>query len=201
MKLWKLLPACLLAASGVVFTVPASAQQLGLDFNGYSFDFFGSMLLNKLAPTGPSNAEVGAGFIYDTQNHGDHLKFFRADLMVSGDFGVPGATGAVGVRGFYGDREHFSGGGLALGGELDYFLPQYNRLGVTGSIWYAPDVLTGGNFQHYLQYGADLNYRVLRQATVFVGYRRLLLPVEGSQYNVRAHAPDQGWHVGLRVKF
>lgn len=183
------------------FTLPASAGQLGLDFNGYSFDVFGSMPLDTLAQTNVPSANVGAGFIYDSSTSGDHLKFFHADLLVNGDFGLPGATAGVGVRGVFADREDYNGAGLAVGGKLGYFLPQYNRLGITGDIWYAPNVLMGGDFQHYLQYGVDLNYRVLRQATIFIGYRRLLLPLEGAKSQLRPHSPDQGWHLGLRVDF
>ncbi|TAM11347.1 MAG: hypothetical protein EPN72_04610 [Nevskiaceae bacterium] len=193
---WKLLSAISLCAVTLGWMHGAAAQQLGADFNGYSVNLFGSMPVSQSPST-----QAGAGFIYDGQNAHDHLRFLYANLLATGDLGVPGATAGVGVRGFFADRTHFDGGGVALGGQVNYYLPRFNRVGVSAEIWYAPGVLAPGDYQRYLQYGADLNYRVLRQATIYAGYRRIQLPVEGARYNLVAHAPDQGWHIGLRVDF
>lgn len=188
------------ATLGLLVALPAQASDAGLDFNSHSFNIYANTALGRFVPN-TANAELGAGFLYDDQNEGDHLKFFHVDLLATGSAGVPGLEGGIGFRGFYGDREHFSGGGLALGGQIAYYFPQYNRLGLSGGLWYSPNVLTGGNFQHYFQYDLDVNYQVLRQATVYVGYRRVELPVEGPEANIRAHAPSQGFHLGIRVNF
>lgn len=195
-RIWTLAAIGASALCSLGFVGPAAAQQAGIDFNGYSFNVFGSMPISR-AP----NTQAAAGFIYDDKNTGDHLRFVHADFLATGGLGVPGATAGVGARGFFADRDHFDGAGFAIGGQVEYYLPRYNRLGVLANLWYAPGVLTPGDYRRYLQYGADLNYRVLRQATVSVGYRRLLLPVDGARYNQVAHAPDQGWHIGLRVDF
>lgn len=192
-KTWFVIPLC---GAALAWMHAATAQQLGADFNGYSVNFFGSMPISRSPAT-----TAGAGFIYDGQNAHDHLRLLYANLLARGDLGVPGATAGVGVRGFFADRTHFDGGGVALGGQVDYYFPRFNRVGMSANIWYAPGVLVPGDYQRYLQYGADLNYRVLRQATLYAGYRRVLLPVEGTRYNLVAHAPDQGWHIGLRVDF
>lgn len=177
-----------------------NSTNLGLDFNGNSFNAYGNTPLSRFIRNA-RNAEIGAGFLYDAHTEGDHLRFFHADLLATGSFGVPGASGGIGVRGYFADRSHFDGAGAAIGGRLDYFFPRYNRLGVTADLWYSPDVLTGGDYQHYLQYGIDVNYQLLRQAAIYVGYRRLLLPVQGPAYATTPHAPDQGWHLGIRVSF
>lgn len=187
-------------ALGLLAALPAQASDLGLDFNSHSFNIYANTALGRFVPN-TANAELGAGFLFDDQNEGDHLKFLHGDLLATGGLGVPGATGGIGLRGFYGDREHFSGGGLAIGGRVAYYFPQYDRLGLSGSLWYSPSVLTGGNFQHYFEYDFDINYQVLRQATVYAGYRRLELPVEGPEANIRAHAPSQGLHAGIRISF
>jgi len=188
------------AAFGLFAALPTQASDAGLDFNGHSFNVFADTALGRFVPNA-ANAEVGAGFLFDSQNDGDHLKFLHADLLATGSLGVPGATGGIGLRGFYGNREHFSGGGAAIGGRMAYYFPQYNRLGLSGYLWYSPNVLTGGNFQHYFEYGLDINYQVLQQATVYAGYRRLTLPVEGPEANIRARAPNQGLHAGIRISF
>lgn len=192
--------ALLIAATlSLLAALPAHASDLGLDFNSHAFNIDGHTDLGRFVPNA-ANAQLGAGFLYDAHTEGDHLKFLHGDILATGSAG-PGASGGVGLRGFYGNREHFSGGGVAIGGRVAYFFPRFNRLGISGSLWYSPNVLTGGNFQHYFEYGVDINYQVLRQATVYAGYRRLELPVEGPESGIRARAPSQGLHVGLRINF
>ncbi|MDB5985715.1 MAG: hypothetical protein JWR16_768, partial [Nevskia sp.] len=110
-----------------------------------------------------------------------------------------GATAGVGVRGFLADRggSHNDGGGAALGGKLGYRIPQLNkRLGVGGYLYYSPDILTFGDFKHYLEYGFDVDYQIIRPAFIYAGWRRLELAVDD-----RSDKADQGVHIGLRVNF
>lgn len=184
---------------GLLVSLPAHASDVGLDFNTHSFNLDGHTELGRVIPNSV-NGELGAGFLYDTESEGDHLKFLHGDVLATGSAG-PDLTAGVGLRGFYGDREHYSGGGVAVGGHLRYIFPRFNRLGVSGGLWYSPNVLTGGNFQHYFQYGADVEYQILRQASIYAGYRRVELPVEGPASGTRPRAPSQGFHIGLRLQF
>ena len=59
--------------------------------------------------------------------------------------------------------------GIALGGAVDvYIIP---TLFIKGKVLYAPNILTGGDFENYLELGARLSYKLLPNAAVFVGYR------------------------------
>lgn len=185
---------------GMAGALSAHASDVGADFNDHSLNVYGGTALQSFVPSAV-NAAVGGGFLFDDHNPGDYLKFIHIDLVTTGGLGVNGATGSVGLRGFYGNREHFSGGGLALGGRVSYYFPAYNRIGLSGGLWYAPNILTGGDFQHYFQYGIDVDYQLLRQATVYAGYRRLDLPISGPAGSVRADAPSQGFHLGIRIEF
>lgn len=185
---------------GVATTLSAHASDIGIDFNDHSFNAYAGTPLHNFVPD-VMNAVVGAGFLFDDHNPGDYLKFMHVDLVTTGSLGMTGAAGAVGLRGFYGNREHFSGGGLSLGGWVSYYFPAYDRIGLSGELWYAPNILTGGNYQHYFQYGLDVDYQLLRQATVYAGYRRLELPISGPSGSIRTDAPSQGFHLGIRIEF
>lgn len=185
---------------GAVGTLSAQASNVGADFNDHSFNIYGGTALQNFFPS-VVNAAVEGGFLFDDHNPGDYLKFTHVDLVTTGSLGMSGATGAVGVRGFYGNREHFSGEGLAVGGWISYYFPEYNRIGFSGGLWYAPNILTGGNAQHYFQYGLDVDYQLLRQATVYAGYRRVELPISERGWLARADAPSQGFHLGIRIEF
>ena len=185
---------------GAIVPLSVQASNVGADFNDHSFNIYGGTALQNFIP-GAVNTAVEGGFLFDDHNPGDYLKFVHADLVTTGSLGINGATGAIGLRGFYGNREHFSGEGLALGGWVSYYFPAYNRIGFSGGLWYAPNILTGGNYQHYFQYGLNVDYQLLRQATVYAGYRRLDLPISGSVGTGRADAPSQGFHLGIRIDF
>ena len=61
--------------------------------------------------------------------------------------------------------------GVALGGAIDaYIIP---KLFISGSVHYAPNILTGGDFENYLELGARISFKLLPNADIFAGYRFL----------------------------
>lgn len=189
----------MLFALASLVAVPAmAASELGLDFNDHAVDVYTALPLSPLA--GGAQTQLTAGYLHNDRRAHDHLNFLRAGLEVNGSFGVPGASASIGLRGFYGDREDFSGGGGALGGAVDYRFPAFNRFDVGGYLYYGPNVLVGGDFNHYLEYGVDAGYQVIRPASIYAGYRRLELPIDGSPRG-RPTAAADGWHIGVKLRF
>lgn len=191
----RLTAAALLA--GILFGVDARASSIGLDFNPWSFSIDGAFPVGKISPD--ANAEINGGYLRDNDRGGDHLDFGHVGLLATGQVGPQGVHAGVGVRGFLADRggSHKDGGGAAIGGDLSYRIPQLNeRLGILGHFYYAPNILTFGDFHHYLEYGIDVDYQIIRPAFIYVGWRRLELPTSG-----RVDAAHQGLHVGIEVSF
>jgi hypothetical protein len=187
----------ILIAAVASLGLPAQAASVDLDFNNYSFAVNGAASLGPVAQE--AQAEVNGGYLYDGDRNGDHLDFGHIGLLATGQVGPEGVVAGVGLRGFLADRggSHNDGGGAALGGRLGYRIPELNeRLGVGGYLYYAPGILTFGDFQHYLEYGFDVDYQIIRPAFVYGGWRRLELPLSD-----RADRADQGFHIGLRVNF
>ncbi len=184
-------------AAAVLACTQANAGSVDLNFNNYSFAINGATGLGSVAQE--AEAQLDGGYLFDGDRNGDHLDFGHVGLLATGQVGPEGVTAGVGVRGFLADRggSHNDGGGVAIGGKLAYRIPELNqRLGVTGYAYGSPNILTFGDFHHYIEYGVDVDYQIIRPAFVYVGFRRLELPVDG-----RSDKADQGVHIGLRVNF
>lgn len=61
--------------------------------------------------------------------------------------------------------------GIALGGAADFYI--FPKFFIRGNVLYAPDILTGGDFENYLELGARAGYQLLPNAVIFIGYRYL----------------------------
>ena len=135
-------------------------------------------------------------------HHQDNGNILGAGFHLTGDAsgGQSPVAAGLGGRLYYVDsdtRAKDSGGALALGGYLEYTFPQFNRFTVGGSAYYAPGVLSFGDVDDYLEYGAWAGYSVLRDGVVYLGYRRLEAGFDGTP-DVTF---DTGMHLGLRLRF
>lgn len=190
----------LLCGALALAVLPARAEVLDLDVGDDNVHIGLSSPLQRFFPGTQTQGQINGGFIYDGQHSGDSLEFGYIGALVTGDLGVLGteSSGGLGVRGIVGSRLNGTGAGLSLGGEAGVRIPGFNRLGVSGYMYWAPGVLLTEEFYHYLEFGADVDYEFIRNASVYAGYRKLELGVTGSGDIGTA---DEGGHVGIRLKF
>jgi hypothetical protein len=59
--------------------------------------------------------------------------------------------------------------GLALGGSIDAYVHPSVFFTVSGL--YSPNILTGGDFDNYLELDAKINFQIIRNAGIFAGYK------------------------------
>lgn len=84
--------------------------------------------------------------------------------------------------------------GLALGVAIDgHITPEFL---VTGSLHFAPDILTSGHYQNYLAFNTRAAYRVLPSTSLFAGYR--YLAVTGDKLDAELY---NGPFVGFSFSF
>ena len=120
-------------------------------------------------------------------------------VLVTGDAGARDAnvTAGLGGRLVLLDVADVSGGALALGGQFEARIPAFNRIGMIAYVYGAPRASAFGDLDGYLEYALSADYQVLRQASIYLGYRQLKLDIE----NIGTVTADNGLHVGLRLSF
>jgi hypothetical protein len=110
-------------------------------------------------------------------------------------------TAGLGTRFYYvnydGGSSSQDGSNLALGGFVQYQFPQLDRLTVGGNLFYAPGVLSFGDSNDFYEIGTWVGYSVIRDAEVYLGWRRLKSDFDdGGETMI-----DTGVHIGLRARF
>lgn len=187
--------------AGIVFLGAAGVAQAGsLDLN-----LSGDALYAGFATAaGNTGLEVDASIL-----HHEEEGLPDRDIGALGvhlvDDAAQGATPfrvGVGAKLFFVDATVADGGALGIGGHVRYTLPQYNRFAIGGHAYFAPDVSSFGDTTRYLQYGVRAEYEILRQANVYLGYRRVRAEFDyGGVAGQETLTLDSGVHFGFRIFF
>lgn len=106
--------------------------------------------------------------------------------VISMAFFAYNKSGAVDVylggKPYYFNGDSADGHGIALGGAIDYHFA--SKAYVSAAAYYAPDILTGGDFENYTDASLGFGYRVLPNADLSVGYRFLEASQEQYDYEI-----------------
>jgi hypothetical protein len=147
------------------------------------------------ANTSYGNSQYDAGFLYTDSN--DFLLMLGFQVEGEAGSGSPGLQLGIGVKAFSVNTDTFDLLAFAIGGELRYSLPSQPRLGFRGQIYHAPNIVTFMDADN-LTYGTlAIEYELLQQATVYLGYRSVTADILG---NNNAEIDDDT-HIGFRIVF
>jgi hypothetical protein len=123
-------------------------------------------------------------------------------LVVKDELGgnAPGFSVGVGLKGLAAkvtDTNPTTGSvsALAIGGLLRY--SPVSRVGIVGQLYFSPNVVTFGDADRYFEAGTRLEFEVIPQAVVYVGYRRIGFSIKTQAYAVL----DEGFNLGVRMSF
>ena len=169
---------------------PAGAHEVNLSFNDSA--------LRATYATGFSNGlRLDTGWLGDS-DEGDVV---HASLLVVGDVAPGGQklTGGIGGRLAYldGEGNNREGYALGVGGSLRWVVPRYDRFTVYGEYYWAPEILSGGDAEKYVDASIRLGYSVTKQADLYVGAR-----YTGAEYDDRPEILfDTGMHIGFELRF
>lgn len=130
----------------------------------------------------------------------------RGDVLAVG-FHITGnaATQARPINAGLGGRLYFidakradaDGAVLGIGGFFDAKLPDYDRIGFGGHLYFAPDVLAFGDADDFFDVSLHASYAVLRQGDIYLGVRN----VQGSFEDGGDVTIDTGLMLGFRLNF
>ena len=177
-----------------VAALPAAADSL--DFN-LSSD---AAKLSYTRDLGPEGLEAGAGLLH----HDDDGEIFEGELHLV-DRPEPGREALLlGIGGkvpvISDDRRDADGAALAIGGKLHYTLPMYNRAAVAADLYFAPSVTSVSDIDGYQEYAVRGEFKVLEDASVYLGYRNIELSYDGNSLGGDRDYED-GVYGGLRIDF
>ncbi|MFP5306282.1 MAG: YfaZ family outer membrane protein [Gammaproteobacteria bacterium] len=186
--------AALAALCGVFGTAHAEIFDLSIGDNSFRAALYGP--LSRIAEGRQGQYDLG---VVMRPKREDDLFVAHVGALVTGDAGAQqfDLAAGLGVRGVYIGRDHDSGGGLALGGQAEARFPGYERVGFSAYGYFAPEVLMLGEFDQYYEVGTAVDYQVLKDASVYVGYRNVNVELE----NGADITADNGLHGGLRLSF
>lgn len=179
-----------LAAAISLASAPAVAADFDLSLTNDSvrgqFNFFDSR----------SDIQVGTGYTYhEGRRHIGNLDFHAQGRTALGNLPT---TAGIGVRGLVWDQRRADGGAIAVGGFATVNVPNLPGLSFTGGLHYAPSILSFGDSDDLTSVEARVNYRVIRNAEVFAGYRYLNTDLDGISGDINL---DEGVLVGMKLFF
>ncbi|MGQ0503290.1 MAG: YfaZ family outer membrane protein [Panacagrimonas sp.] len=189
------------AAAALLFAgacTVAQAETFDANVSGESIRVAIDGPLSRLFSDVDGAYDVG-GIWGDDENDDDFIAG-HAGLMVTGDAGAPAekakVTAGVGARFQYIGGEDDKGGALEFGGRAEVRVPQLERLGLSGYAWYGPEAASFGDIDDVFEYGLALDYQILRDAAIYVGYRKLSADVgRGPELE------EKGVNGGIRLRF
>ncbi|MCG8434585.1 MAG: YfaZ family protein [Gammaproteobacteria bacterium] len=178
-----------LIAVVVFFSTALSANEVNVSINSEAVQ------ASYIAPQSENGLQLDFGVLRNE----DEGNILAAGLHVV-DRVAADTNFKVGLGGklFFVDPEDGDeGGAVGLGAHFRYIFPAADRFSVSGSGYFAPEVLTFSDVEEYIEYNLQAEYAVLRQARVFVGYRKIEAEFEGfGDVTI-----ESGAHIGLNISF
>lgn len=163
---------CAFFACAVISAAPLNANELELSFSDDFIDgrwttdmynnFSGQLALMHIDFEGRDTDQLS--YTYFTRDEVDNF-----NVMLGG-------------RVFYIDSERDNGYGVALGLGASTNLTGKFDIGV--DLFYAPDIVTGGDIEDILEIDARVNFQLLENASLFAGYRKIEADPDGGDYDV-----------------
>ena len=149
-------------------------------------------------PVASGNLLGSASYLH----HEDDADLFAAGIHVAGKSKASRGkqTTGLGVKlaGFTTDEADLDGGALALGGFIKHTLADANLITLRGDLYYAPDVVAFGDADKYLEFSLRVEYRLMDNANVFAGYRKIDIGIKDSSATADL---DKSAHVGINLLF
>ncbi|NWN91349.1 hypothetical protein HLV39_07555 [Marinobacter adhaerens] len=178
-----------------VAAAPVMASDLDLSLTNDSVkgqvNFFGTN----------NDLQLGAGYTYhEGSRHIGNVDFHAQGRTALGNLPT---TAGIGLRAIgWDDDNDYDGGAVGLGGFATINIPDVPGLSFTGGLHYAPTILSFGDSDDMTSVELRGNYRVIRNAELFAGYRYLNTDLDVSGYGHKDDINlDEGVMVGMKIFF
>lgn len=178
-----------------LFSTAVAADNIEVDLRDDAIRGLYSM---DLSSRGYSGLSTDFGILYNEDQKQLDDTLVHAGLLVSGENWSKSGTFSIslGGRAVYTSPERIDLGAIAIGGKVRF--SPVHRLGIGGSVFYAPKIISFMDAESYTEMTLRVDYQVLPQAFVFVGYRQVEVDILEGPENVEL---DEGGHVGAKFLF
>lgn len=177
----------------------ADALDISLSNDAAQFQYIASM-----GHVGQGKSEAHFGVLYNNSNNNSNNVLGDVGLLVmnNGD-NASIATFGVGVKVLAATVAKKNTMALALGGQVRLTPTDDQKFGIVGQLYFAPDVVTFGDADRYVETGVRMEYDILPQAAAYLGYRKIKFNVNVLPAPVPSVAMvvDEGVNVGVRIAF
>lgn len=188
MFFYRILALSLLAFST---TVLADAFDVNMNDTSVQLQYRASMGHDTLG-----RSELHFGYLYANKNN----SFGDLGILVQDEVGsnAPGVTVGVGLKGVIArSQNNFNATALAIGGLVRFAPFTDTRFGISGLVYLSPNIVTFGDADRFIETGVKLDYEVIPQAVVYLGYRKI-------KFNLNAGSDgtlNEGVNVGVKISF
>ncbi len=182
----------ILALSLLVFSAPALADTFDINMNDTSvqLQYGASMGHDTLG-----RSELHLGYLYAN----DKNSFLDLGFRVKDELGsnAPGVTVGFGLKGLYANAKNYDASAMAIGGLLRYAPFSDTRFGIGGLVYLSPNIVTFGDADRFIETGVKVDYEIIPQAVVYVGYRKIEFKLKPGPYAIL----NEGANIGLTMSF
>ena len=178
----------ILAALAAGFSSAVSADSLDINLNDDS--------IQAIYATNWRTAEFNAGLLSNSDQN-DWVASIGLLALGEKQTGETRIEGGLGGKIYLADVANQDVLALGLGGQFRTF-PNNGPIGLSGFLYYAPDIVTAMDGEKFWEWGARAEFEVVKKtANIYIGYRKVRADLDNGQ-NVTV---DSGLHAGVKITF
>lgn len=179
---------------GLVSTA-ASADNLDINLRDEAIRAIYTMEMKDRGKGGASS-EFGLLYSEDKKKLDDTL--YHLGLHVSGENWSQSGTFVISLGGrlYYAGTETMDLAALGFGGQLRF--SPVHRVGIGAHLYYAPNITSFMDAKRFRETGVRVDYQLLPQAFVYVGYRTIEADLENGTDDWEL---DDDAHIGFKLLF
>ena len=150
----------------------------------------------------PGTTFIGAKYLQGSVDNGDFEKeesFSEINFLKVKEVSNTGISLGLGVKA--NDTKNFRS--VPLGFEVVYALPNVKTIPITlnGSFYYAPEVLTSKDGDHFSEFGLNARFEVIENGLVVVGYRKIDTTYVVGEDDTKTLTYNDSAYVGFKFAF
>ena len=143
-----------------------------------------------------SKSAFGLGYFYKDED--ESINVANIDLHAKGQTAIGNlpTTVGIGFEGTYFKSGETKGSAVGIGGTVRVNLPDTPGLSIETALHYAPDVLSFSDADEFRRLRAHVNYRIIENADISIGYKYINVGIAESDQNVTL---ESGAFLGFKL--